>query len=113
MRCSRPTVRRAAWFAIVVCAPCLLGASCGAYKPDAELAAARQAIVDARARGAGERCPDMLRAAEARLAASNAAMAESKYDEALVAAQDAQITAIKARNCRGDASDYGAPRHRR
>jgi peptidoglycan-associated lipoprotein len=59
----------------------MLASACGKEPPDAELAAAKAAVADAQASGAGVNCPDKMKAAEDMLAKAEAQYAAEEYEE--------------------------------
>lgn len=97
---------------VLVAAALGLGASsCRTYEPHAELAEARQAVLDARYVPTLEYCPQILKEAENRLNAAQAAFDAKDYVTALAEAQKAHRLAEDVKLCREDLPDPTLKRH--
>lgn len=83
----------------VAVAVMLLAVGCGKEPPDAELAAAKAAVADAEAAGAGVNCPEKLKAAEDKLAEAEAEYAAEEYDEVRITAAEVIKLAEIAKAC--------------
>ena len=70
-----------------------------AFQIGTQMASARQSLMDARFAGAPERCPELYRKAAEHLRLAEEALAAGDMETALVQAQNAQLAALRAKNC--------------